>query len=338
MRNLFGFKQNLAYERAKQRGTQAMHNILTVDVGGTNTRVARADGAKLDLSSIQRFRNDDIPHPTAAIATFLSAHGETKFDAICMDVAGPVDDAKGQLTNRDWVITHSELSQMIGGKPAFIINDMQAQGHGLAQVPADLCKHVHGPTDVVEGAPKLVVNVGTGYNAAPVLFERGASVVPATEAGHVTLPVYDADDLALFQHLSQEHGFAAEEDVLSGRGLVAVYRYYGGDVSLSGHDIMSALNTGNDPIARQAVATFVRTLGRSCGDLCLTHLPRGGVYFVGSVALAAATYFDAFDFKSALCSKGRFSEFLSDFSFFAVEDGDAALRGCAAYAQNALRA
>jgi len=157
-------------------------------------------------------------------------------------------------------------------------------------------------------------------------------IVPPAEAGHISLPVRTEQDLPLTESLSKAHGFASVEDMISGRGFEHVYLHLAKDGKTAA-EIMELVDAG-DTTAVQTARMFVEMLGVVTGDLALVHLPFGGIYFSGGVARAFAPLFGSHGFENGFRSKGRFSDFMSDFPVFVIEDDYAALSGCAAYLED----
>ena len=314
---------------------------LIADIGGTNTRVALAMDGVLDEGSIRRYRNAGHKGLDAVLALYLAEVAAGPLDGICVDIAGPVHDGKGTLTNLDWTLDETLLAQWSGARRAALINDLQAQGHGAADLPPESLMPVAEGAPAHPHATRLVVNVGTGFNAAVVHDGAQGRLVPPSESGHASMPVRSEDDLDLCRFVQTAHGFAAVEDVLSGRGLERVYLWLGtraGDPApLPAADIIAA--AGAEPEGRAAEATrhFVRILGTVTGDLSLVHLPFGGVFLVGGVVRALAPRLQALGFTQAMHDKGRFSGLVADFAVHVIEDDYAALRGAARHMDARLR-
>lgn len=306
---------------------------LVADTGGTNTRVALAEGARLLPETVRRYANRGHASLAAVLETFIAENDGVDCAAAAVAVAGPVRDGRGQLTNLDWEIDEATVARATRAERVAVLNDLQAQGHALGHLDARaLTPIVAGPAHA-PGASRLVIGVGTGFNVAPV-HEGGFGrlVVPA-EAGHVTFPVRTEADLRLSRFLAREHGFASVEDALSGRGLGHLYAWLGEEAGTprasSAADIMAALADGSDPRAEQAVRLFAGLLGAVAGDLALTMLPFGGVFLAGGVARALAPHLDGFGFTAAFRDKGRFAPFMESFSVSVIEDDFAALHGLA---------
>ena len=308
---------------------------LVADVGGTNTRVALAKGAHLLPDTVRRFRNADHSALDTVLEAYLDAEGGVDCRGAAVAVAGPVRDGVGHLTNLDWSMDKATLARVTIAETVAVLNDMQAAGHALGFVdPANVRTVIEGP-EAGPHAAKLVVNVGTGFNAAPVFEAEQGRLVTPSECGHSGLPLRTEEDLRLSQYVAAAHGFPSIEDVLSGRGLERVYAWLGEEAGepreLGAAAIMAALERGDDPRAEATAAIFVRHMGAVAGDLALIHLPFGGVHLVGGVARAFGPHLARFGFEAAFKDKGRFSEFMENFPVRLVEDDFAALVGLASH-------
>lgn len=306
---------------------------LVADIGGTNTRVALAEGERLLTGTIRRYRNAEFPGLETVLKRFLDEEGGVDCIGACVAAAGPVRDGVANMTNLDWTIDEGTVARAAQAETVAILNDLQAQGHALGRIKPDKLR------PVVEGGgedgAKLVIGVGTGFNAAPVHETAAGRYVAASEAGHANMPIRTEAELRLCRFVETAHGFPAVEDVLSGRGLERVYLWLGHEADdpreARSADIIAALAAGDDPRAEEAAQIFVRLLGTVAGNLSLIHLPFGGVYLAGGMAQAIAPHLDRFGFDTAFRDKGRFAGFMGNFPVSVIEDDYAALLGCAAY-------
>ena len=310
---------------------------LVADIGGTNTRVALADGAVVRADSIARFSNADYSSLEPVLRKYLANAGIAQVAGACVAAAGPVQGGVAVMTNLNWTVDAALLVRATGAHQTAILNDLQAQGHALGHIqPQFLRPLIDGPRQA--GAAMLVVGVGTGMNAAPVHETPAGRVVAASECGHIGMPVQTAQDFRLSQFVAgygaHAHGYAGVEDVLAGRGLERVHAFItserGAIQNLKAAEIMAAIAAGD----AQAVATarlYVHLLGAELGNLALIHLPFGGIYLIGGVARAMMPYMAELGLTAAFRDKGRFTEFMEGFSVQVVEDDFAALTGCAAY-------
>lgn len=298
---------------------------LVADIGGTNTRVALADGTRVLTDTTRRFRNSEYPGLEPILRGYLDDAGQAVSGA-CLAVAGPVRDGVAKLTNLDWTIDGAALQRATGAGAVAVLNDLQAQGHALGHLPPERLRTVvAGPAS---GSSMLVVGVGTGFNAAPVHSAPGGRVVAASESGHVNLPVRTAEDVALADFLSKIHGFPGVEDALSGRGIENLHEYLTGTRCPSA-EIIPAIGAEDD--ATRTAQLFIHLLGVTVGNLALTHLPFGGIFLCGGMSRALTPHLETMGFAASFRDKGRFSGFMEGFGIHVIEDDYAALTGCAAF-------
>jgi glucokinase len=302
---------------------------LVGDIGGTNTRLALADGAKVRFDTVAKFRNAQYDSLETVIKVYMSVQGSPDCDGACVAVAGPVKDGVGRLTNVDWKLDRATLAAATQAERAEVINDLQAQGFALGHhLPGTLQPVIEGAG--VDGATKLVVGVGTGMNIAVAFETPHGRYVPPAEAGHISLPLATDDDWSLARWLDNRFGFASVEEAISGRGLEHIHEWASGGVKLSTKDILEAANR-NEAKPVKAVHAFVRLLGALTGDYALITMPEGGVFLIGGMVQAVSPWMTSGAFEAAFRRKGRFSEFMHQFPVHIVTDDYAALSGAAAY-------
>lgn len=312
---------------------------LVADIGGTNTRVALADGARIRADSVRRFRNSEFVGLEPVLARYLADAGVASVVGACVAAAGPVKDGIATMTNLDWTIDGSTLTRATGAVSVSILNDLQAPGHALGHIaPEHLRPLIDAPQ--VPGGTMLVINVGTGFNAAAVHDASSGRIVTASECGHVNMPVRTEADLRLAHFVETAHGFPGVEDVMSGRGLERLHAFVtaeaGAPADLSAAQIMAAIDAG-DPLAMDTARLFTRLLGSEAGNLALIHLPFGGIYLVGGVARAFTKHLGPMGFSAAFRDKGRFAGFMLNFAVTLLEDDYAPLTGCAAHLAQIMR-
>jgi glucokinase len=308
--------------------TQGETTVLVADVGGTNTRVALAQGRALIEGATQRFRNAEFDGLEAVLRAYLARHPVTPARA-AIALAGPVQGDRAEMTNLGWHVQAPALAQASGIGHIALLNDLQAQGHAMPYLAQSHLRMVRGAAP--QPGTKLVIGLGTGVNAAPIYPLGAGHIVPPAEAGHIHLPLKGAEDYRLADWLTAQRGFASVEDVLSGAGLERLYAFHSPDhPQREAGAIMAAIAAG-DGQAQQVGRHYVRLLAQLCADLALTTLPFGGIYLIGGVARAFGPFLADFGFEQGFTAMGRFSEIVARFPVAIVEDDYAALSGCAAY-------
>lgn len=305
---------------------------LVADIGGTNTRVALARDGHLLPETIHRFKNARFTSLADVLGAFLQSQNHVDCAGAAVALAGPVRGEVGNMTNLDWQIDHTTLRNISKAENIRVINDLQAQGYALDRLDTANLTPILTGAKAPGDASRLVIGLGTGFNAAPVYKVEGDLFVAPSEVGHAHLNTGHMPDPGLAEFITSHPPFAAIEDLLSGPGLARAYCYFAKRPKTEAPEpaeVIEWVHSGTDAAASKAMAAFVVALGQTCGDLALTHLPFGGVFLAGSVARALSPFLDDFGFQHAFCDKGRFQDFMADFAVTLVTDDFAALHGCA---------
>ena len=315
---------------------------LLADIGGTNTRVALAEGRRVKTDSLAKFSNADYKARGQDIAHILAdylAQSGAQVTGVCVAAAGPVQDGVATMTNLDWTMDADKLARATGATQVAILNDLQAQGQALGHIDsANLASVMPGP--VKAGGAMLVVGLGTGVNAAPVHDTAAGRVVPPSECGHVNMPVRSDEDFRLLRFVEAllvSRGEAAHvgvEEVLSGRGLANLHSFAAHEAGRSSAaqsaEVLAALAAG-DPTAAHAARLYTHILAQTLADLALIHLPYGGIYLIGGMSRAMMPHFAVNGLTEQFREERRVDLLKTEFSITVVEDDFAALTGCAAY-------
>ncbi|MBX9776831.1 MAG: glucokinase [Xanthobacteraceae bacterium] len=292
---------------------------LVADVGGTNVRFALAD-AWGNLDRVKIFLTADFPTFLDAFDAYRTYTGGSKeVNAAVIAAAGPVDGNIVKLTNNEWVVDRMKLSALMGDVPVLLVNDLEAVAASLSHLTGDDLTTL-GPVAPVPPPHRrtmLAVNVGTGFGAASAI-RSGLATCPS-EAGHMTLGPVEGTTLP---------ADTSVEDVLSGAGLVRLYRSLGGGPdSRPASDIFALAAT--DAAAARALDIFTTVLGRVAGNLALATCAWSGVYLCGSVATAWAGVADIGQFRAEFIRKGPMRSRMQNVPTALIRRDNAALFGLA---------
>jgi glucokinase len=318
---------------------------LVADIGGTNTRVALAEGMRVREASIRKFRNRDFTGIDRVLSAYVAGEGLQGLVGACVAAAGPVQDGAVTMTNlfdaagEAWIIDRARVTSATGTAKVAVLNDLQAQGQALGHIAAgNLRQVIAGQQE--HGGTMLVVGLGTGVNAAPVHITPADRIVPPSECGHVNMPARGAEGLRLQGFVERllaargEVAHAGVEEVLSGRGLANLHAFAAAEAGVPGGadsaQVLTALAAG-DPVASETARLYVYILGQMLADLAMIHLPYGGIFLIGGMARAMTPYFGRFGLTAAFREDRRIPLLTKDFAVTVVEDDFAALTGCAAY-------
>ncbi|PKM43020.1 MAG: glucokinase [Gammaproteobacteria bacterium HGW-Gammaproteobacteria-1] len=297
--------------------------VLAGDVGGTKTLLQLAEfdaGATRPQRVLRQARYDSAAYAglTPLLDEFLRDH-HAPLHGACFAVAGPVQDDGTQqhasLTNLPWQLDSLHLGADLGLPAVRLINDFQAVGYGIEALTAEETAVLHD-RPAQPRAPRVVLGAGTGLGVALLMPCGPHYEVFPTEAGHADFAPGDAVQDGLLAFLRAELGHVSWERIVSGPGLVNIYRYL---LARDGAADAAALLQATDPAAAVAVAAaaatdgraaaaldlFVRLYGACAGNLALTTLARGGVYLAGGIAAKILPHLQRGGFALSYCDKGR---------------------------------
>jgi glucokinase len=314
--------------------------ILAGDIGGTNTRLAltRIEGTQVHIEKVARVLNAGHHGVDALVADFLAQCGQV--DACCLAVAGPTDGRSAQFTNLPWRIDAADLGQRFG-LPFRLVNDFAAVGWGLNALQ-------HADVAILQAglarpdAPRVALGAGTGLGVSLCVAQAGGLQVPLdSEGGHIGFAPTDVEQDLLLAFLREEHGRVSVERLLSGPGLVSIYRFClratgrqeSGNRALADADPARAIShmglAESDLDATRAVRLFIRIYGQVAGDLALIARAEGGVFLAGGIAPQLLSLLQEGEFIAAFRAKGRFSEWMERVSVRVILDPDVGLKGAA---------
>ena len=292
--------------------------ILAGDIGGTKTRLAlferpepRQPVAQQTVSSREHADFDTI------VREFVAAHPVT-IEAACFGVAGPVRDGRSTATNLPWVVDAAALAQQLDTAHAWVINDLEATAYGTAVLlPDDYC-------ELNAGAPGAtgnlaVIAAGTGLGEAGLCWDGQRHHPFASEGGHASFAPRDDLDVALWNWLRRQWADVSWERVLSGPGLLNIYRFLKDTgrgeepdwlrVALQNDDPAAVISRTalekRSPLCEQALDLFVSSYGAEAGNLALKLMATGGVFVGGGIAPKNVDKMKDGGFMKAFCAKGR---------------------------------
>lgn len=306
---------------------------LVGDIGGTNARFALVRDGEVRLHCPLSLATADHETVGRALSVYLEQAGHPRVEAACLAVAGPVRQPEARLTNGQWAFSIPELKQAFGWSRLDVINDYHAMALGVLEVPeAGLVSVSKGAG--VKGLPRLVIGPGTGLGMAALVPSDGGWLPVVTEGGHVDFPVVTDVEVAILRKLQARFGRVSAERVLSGDGLLALYRAHA-DIQgvaaplASPQAITGAATDRSDALAVKVLMHFCELLGRAAGNAVLTLGAFGGVYLTGGILARFPDFLAASPFLDGFTDKGRMTPLLTDTQVQLVTDSQAGLLGAA---------
>ncbi|MBE7375558.1 glucokinase [Pseudomonas lopnurensis] len=308
-----------------------MKTALVGDIGGTNARFALWRDQRIE--QIRVLPTADHARPELAILAYLAEIGLPldALDAVCLACAGPVDGDSFRFTNNHWQLSRKAFCQALGLSELLLINDFAAMALGMTRLRENervtVCAGEPEP-----GRPRLVIGPGTGLGVAALLpLEGGGWRALPGEGGHVCLPLGSEREAAIWAYLHRTLGHVSAEAVLSGSGLLRLYRACsaldGREALLDSPAGVTAAALAGEPYAVEVLQQFCRWLGRIAGDNVLTLGARGGVYIAGGMVPRFAELFLRSDFTHSLRDKGCMSGYFDGLPVWLVTAAYPGLEG-----------
>ncbi len=313
---------------------------LVGDIGGTNARLALWHAGRLE--QVRVLSTAAFDGPEQAIRSYLDTLGQHagELDRVCLACAGPVSGDEFRFTNNHWVISRTAFCRDLGLSDLLLINDFSALALGVTCLRKDELLDVR-PGVVVADCPRLVLGPGTGLGVGTLLPDtRGGWHALAGEGGHVDLPIGSEREADLWSYLHRQLGHVSAENLLSGPGLVNLYR---ASCALDGKTLrfdsaaeLTQAALEGDAQAIAVLEQFCTWLGRVAGNAALTLGARGGVYLAGGMLPRFADFLVASGFLAAFQAKGEMSGYLMHIPVWLVTAEQPGLLGAGLALQRSL--
>ena len=328
--------------------------ILAGDVGGTKVELAlcKFERGKLLTVHDHRFHAKDFPGLVQVVEAFLAECKQVLGQPIdvlaaCFGVPGPVRHGRLKLTNLPWILDSSQLSLDLKIEHVFLINDLEANGYGVAELAPEQILVLSQGDPAAQGNRALIA-AGTGLGEA-ILVWNGHTYQPmASEGGHSDFAARNEEEIGLLRYLQKTVGGRVSwERVISGIGLTNVYAYCR-DVKgmqepawlkdrMRTEDPNAVIGelgeSGASDLCVEALNIFVSAYGAEAGNLALKVLAVAGMYVGGGIAPKLLKKMQDGTFMKAFTDKGRLSDLLIQTPVRLILESRAALMGAAAYAE-----
>lgn len=317
--------------------------ILAGDIGGTNTRLAffTTEDGRLKHVAEEVYPSRNYPGLEEIAAGFVQSKGLPVTQA-AFGIAGPVQNGRCQATNLPWVVDGDRLAARLGLDHVILMNDLEANAYGIAALePASFATIQEGRPDITGNA--AVISAGTGLGEAGLYWDGRQHRPFATEGGHASFsPCTELED-ELLGYLRRQFPHASWERVLSGPGLLNIYKFLrdtgrGAEPAwlaeeMKQKDPSAAISRagleGRSELCVQALDMFVGLYGSEAGNLALKMIATGGVYLGGGIAPKILAKINTPAFREAFLDKGRMRELLETIPIRVILDDKTALKGAA---------
>ena len=304
--------------------------ILAGDVGGTKIRLglyrSHPDPGAEDAVALAdtRLETAAVSDLAAAVRTFLTearasaTTGSSPLRAVCLGVAGPVEDGRVVGANLPWPVAADPLSAAADGAPVLLLNDLVASAHALDSVPANRIREIHaGDGRAGAEAPRGLLSPGTGLGECFVAGHGPDLVAFGSEGGHADFGPTTEEQAELWRFLRRRLPRVSWEAVVSGPGIVRIHGWLrstgrfagdpGADLGGSGADaaarISAAALAGSSGLCLETLRIFAEAFGAEAGNVALRGCTRGGIYLGGGIPPKIAPLLEDGAFLGAFLDK-----------------------------------
>lgn len=325
--------------------------ILCGDIGGTNSRLLVADVDGINISPIfeKSYASRAFGSFDDVLQIFLQEAG-TVPEFACFAIAGPVKSGEAKITNLSWRLSETRLQENFSLSHVSLINDFLAVAYGISALDESGYRTIQKGNLEIE-APRIVLGAGTGLGVAQSIWHNGQWLALPSQGGHMAFSPANSLQRDLLQWMSNQQDYVRNEDFLSGKGLLNLYRYYA-EISnqldsdrvrqvLALDDPAAAIShnavNGKDDMAVEALNQFIEIYGALSGDLALLTLAFGGVFLAGGIAPKIADQLDSDSFLRPFHNKGPMSDLMSQFPVRIIMNEKVGLMGAAMHARQSVR-
>ena len=323
--------------------------ILAADVGGTKTNIAllTVRGGQFRPLMRQSFPSRRFAGLAAIVTQCLNTVGRTRrrLSRACFGVAGPVVHGVCQGPNLPWTVDLRTLRSALDTAAVDVINDVEATAYGIERLPSTAILTLHAGHSRAQGNRALIA-AGTGLGESILVWDGRSHRPSASEGGHADFAPRSPLEMDLLRWLWRDRAHVSVERVVSGPGLVRIYRFFRArsradepswlTAALRHGDAAAVISAAGlarrDACCRQALELFASVYGAETGNLALKALATGGVYVGGGIAPKIAPLLRRGGFLRALLDKGRMRRLLSGIPVRVLLDEETALWGAARYA------
>jgi glucokinase len=325
--------------------------VLAGDIGATNARLAlvEAGSAETRILHEEHFESTAYPGLEPVLREFMAELSERP-DRACLGVPGPVVEGEARLPILGWEVSESVLSRATGVAGLRIINDFEALGRSVPVLGSDDVATLHegvSPPASAPGATLAVVGAGTGLGHAYLTGAGGRVRIHPSEGGHVDFAPRTPLEWDLREYLAKRYGRVSCERVVSGPGLLNVYRFLadtgwapespGAREEMAVEDPARVISRraaeGTDELSSKALELFVSAYGAHAGNVALLLRAEGGVYLAGGIAPQILETLGDGTFIDAYLDKGRLTPLMERIPVRVITNPRAGLLGAAAAAE-----
>ena len=291
------------------------------DIGGTNARFSLVAPGKSELMSIKTLQCTKFETIQEAIKSYLSSINDAEIVSACIASAGTTHLDVFKPANNDWVINKSNVSSALNDIQVNWINDFSAQALATTTLKSNdvivINKGAVQPERV-----RLVIGPGTGLGTCGLINSSNGWVPLPAQGGHSDFAPNSSLEIEIWTLLQKQFGHVAVERILSGPGIVNLYKAL---CQINEKEVLfnspseitsAAIKVNPDSTSKETLHLFCRIFGSVTGSIALSTGCLGGIYITSDLVRNFLDFFIDSDFLKSFEDKGRLKYYMTDIPIF----------------------
>ena len=291
------------------------------DIGGTNARFALVAPGKSELMSIKTLQCTKFETVQEAINSYISSIKDAEIISACIASAGTTHLDIFKPANNDWVINKSNVSSALNDIQVNWINDFSAQALATTTLKSNdvivINKGAVQPERV-----RLVIGPGTGLGTCGLINSSNGWVPLPAQGGHSDFAPNSSLEIEIWTLLQKQFGHVAVERILSGPGIVNLYKAL---CQINEKEVLfnspseitsAAIKVNPDSMSKETLHLFCRIFGSVTGSIALSTGCLGGIYITSDLVRNFLDFFIDSDFLKSFEDKGRLKYYMTDIPIF----------------------
>ena len=291
------------------------------DIGGTNARFALVAPGKSELMSIKTLQCTKFETVQEAINSYISSINDAEIISACIASAGTTHLDVFKPANNDWVINKSNVSSALNDIQVNWINDFSAQALATTTLKSNDVIVINQGAVQPERV-RLVIGPGTGLGTCGLINSSNGWVPLPAQGGHSDFAPNSSLEIEIWTLLQKQFGHVAVERILSGPGIVNLYKAL---CQINEKEVLfnspseitsAAIKVNPDSISKETLHLFCRIFGSVTGSIALSTGCLGGIYITSDLVRNFLDFFIDSDFLKSFEDKGRLKYYMTDIPIF----------------------
>ncbi|MDC1418883.1 glucokinase [Candidatus Thioglobus sp.] len=291
------------------------------DIGGTNARFALVAPGKSELMSIKTLQCTKFETVQEAINSYISSINDAEIISACIASAGTTHLDIFKPANNDWVINKSNVSSALNDIQVNWINDFSAQALATTTLK-DNDVIIINQGAVQPERVRLVIGPGTGLGTCGLINSSNGWVPLPAQGGHSDFAPNSSLEIEIWTLLQKQFGHVAVERILSGPGIVNLYKAL---CQINEKEVLfnspseitsAAIKVNPDSMSKETLHLFCQIFGSVTGTIALSTGCLGGIYITSDLVRNFLDFFIDSDFLKSFEDKGRLKYYMTDIPIF----------------------